>query len=96
MIDLCSTEALFGPELSKQDQCMLAREHCEASGIMFNYYELYFCTIQSSNAVFFPIGVSPKKSANKMCSIGDDATNRFLPAELHGRRVLEPVAAADQ
>ena len=58
MIDLCTTEALFGPDLSKQDQCRLAQEHCEASGIMFNYYELYFCTIQSSNAFFFPIGVS--------------------------------------
>ena len=63
MIDLCTPEALFGPDLSKQDQCRLAQEHCEESGIMFNYFELYFCTIQSSNAVFFPIGVSAQRVA---------------------------------
>ena len=40
----CTTRALFAPDISTAEQCIIVLEHCEAAS-MFNFYKLYFCTL---------------------------------------------------
>ena len=55
--NMCSTEALFQPQLTLEEQCAMASEHCESAS-MFNFYKLYFCTLNTSSLAFYPVGVS--------------------------------------
>lgn len=58
---LCTTESLFAEGLSSADQCKLATEHCEAAS-KINFYHIYFCTLETSNMLFYPVGVSHSHS----------------------------------
>jgi len=40
----CTTRALFAPNITTAEQCIIALEHCEAAS-MLNFYKLYFCTL---------------------------------------------------
>ena len=53
----CTSEVLFAPGISQVEQCRLALANCDAAGMM-NFYKLYFCTMETSNVSFYPIGVS--------------------------------------
>lgn len=61
--EFCQAKYLFpsdlqtGFERGSPEQCAYALENCHPSSLL-NIYKLYFCTMQTSNAVFFPIGVS--------------------------------------
>ena len=61
--ELCQAEYLFPKDGShffangSPEQCAYAMEHCHQASI-FNLYKLYFCTLQTSNTAFFPVGVS--------------------------------------
>lgn len=64
--EFCQAQFLFPSDTNNlfaaasPEQCAYALEHCHQSSI-FNMYKLYFCTLQTSNTAFFPIGVSPIK-----------------------------------
>ena len=54
--DQCSYEVLLSKNLSQDERCELALEHCEAMSLI-NFYKIYFCTFSASNAVFYPFGI---------------------------------------
>ena len=57
---MCNISYLMKPltdTFTTQDRCNMALEHCEGESI-FNFYRLYFCTLQTNNLIFYPLGVS--------------------------------------
>ena len=54
VIPACSSEALFTAGLTTDEQCTMAMEHCESASLI-NFYKLYFCTLATSDLLFYPI-----------------------------------------
>ena len=52
--NMCSLQVLLA---RAEDTCELARKHCESESI-FNFYEMYFCTMGTNNWLFYPVAVS--------------------------------------
>ena len=85
-VDMCSAEFLFAPltdTFTAEDRCNLALEHCEAESI-FNFYKMYFCTMQTNNWLFYPIGVSIADSQPNLASVAvSDPGTGLLRSEFH-------------
>lgn len=56
----CSWEVLGQPLSSvftQADRCEIAQKHCEATGLI-DFFNLYYCSLQSNTALYMPISVS--------------------------------------
>ena len=57
--DICSVKHLFADHLTSDQRCELALQNCEATSLI-NFYQVYFCWLDSIDAVWYPFGVSTK------------------------------------
>ena len=84
----CSSEALIASHLTSEEQCQMAMEHCKSES-MLNFYQLYFCALETSDVFFFPIGVSKSEKIIQPAPLNTRSPNeskslsfvflRFLP-----------------